>query len=243
MGSAAEATYQSVIAYFARRLMRDFRLVGDEAVLYGKLKQFIADGLFHIPVDLENPNTLRNLSEDAAVKSLMETFKTAINRLTVQETGDVEIRDSIKLSKARPSVVSPGPFLVPKKSIFTKVVPDQGFELRVAAFLDACPDIVSFAKNTQSTGFRIEYRNAEGGIANYYPDFIVKQTPSDLWIIETKGREDLDDPPKRERLGQWCEDASRHDPTRRYRSLFIREEDWDAYTPRAFADLARTFGG
>ncbi len=92
------------------------------------------------------------------------------------DTGRTEIRDTIKLSKTRPSVVNPGPNMAPKKSAFNKIVPDQGFELAVARFLDGCPDFISFAKNTQGTGFKIEYQNADGGIANYVPDFLVKQT-------------------------------------------------------------------
>ena len=73
---------------------------------------------------------------------------------------------------------------------------DSSFELDFARFLDACPDILSFVKNSQSTAFRIEYQSADGGIANYYPDFIVKRTEAEIWIVETKGREDLDDPRK-----------------------------------------------
>ena len=71
--------------------------------MFGKLKAFIEDGLFHVRVNLDDPNTLRNLSEDVAVRSLMETFKTAINALTVQERGTTEVRDSIRLSKTRRS--------------------------------------------------------------------------------------------------------------------------------------------
>ena len=126
-------------------------------------------------------------------------------------------------------------------TVFNKIVGDSAFELRVAEFLDGCEDIISFAKNAQRTGFKIEYRNAEGGISNYVPDFVVKQTVEDVWVIETKGREDLDDPPKRERLRQWCADASAQESPRRYRSLFVREEDWDIYRPHNFADLARTY--
>ena len=46
----------------------------------------------------------------------------------------------------------------------------------------------------------IEYQNADGSISNYFPDFIVKRSPKEIWIVETKGRKDLDDPPKWERL-------------------------------------------
>ncbi len=55
-------------------------------VLYGKVKAFVQTELFDRPVDLESPNALRNLSELAATKTLLETFKRAINALTVQDT-------------------------------------------------------------------------------------------------------------------------------------------------------------
>jgi type III restriction enzyme len=71
--------------------------------------------------------------------------------------------------------------------VFNKVVGDSGFELDMAAFLDGCVDIISFVKNSQSTQFRMEYRNADGSIANYYPDFLVKRTDVEIWVIETKG--------------------------------------------------------
>lgn len=128
-----------------------------------------------------------------------------------------------------------------RKSIFNKVVGDSAFELRVAEFVDGCEDIVSFAKNMRRTGFTVEYRNAEGEISNYVPDFIVKQTPDDIWVIETKGREDIDDPLKRARLRQWCDDATDREPGKRRRSLRIREEDWGEDSPRTFDELAPTF--
>jgi hypothetical protein len=99
-------------------------------------------------------------------------------------------------------------YVTTKKSLFDKVVGDSGFELEVAAFLDRCPDVVSFAKNPGRDGFKIEYQNADGGIANYFPDFLVKREEGEVWVVETKGREDLDDPLKWARLERWCEDAS-----------------------------------
>ena len=40
------------------------------------------------------------------------------------------------------------------------------------------------------------------------PDFIVKTTDGTVWIVETKGREELDLPQKMARLRQWCDDAT-----------------------------------
>ncbi len=112
--------------------------------------------------------------------------------------------------------------------MFNKIAGDNNYELEFASFLDSCADIVSFVKNSQSTEFRIEYRNADGSIANYVPDFIVMRSEAEIWIIETKGWKDLDDPAKWERLQQWCADATAHVGKRSFHALFVRQEDWEA---------------
>jgi type III restriction enzyme len=238
MDTAFTPNYQNMIGFFTRSIMRDLRLVGGFDVLFAKLKQFVETRLFDQNVDLDDLNTLRNLSEIEATRTLVETLKAAVNALTVQDSGTTEVRGSIRLAKTRPFLVKEQAFLVPKKSLFNKIVGDSQYELEVAAFLDGCPDIISFVKNSQSTSFRIEYQNADGSIANYIPDFIVKQTEAHIWIIETKGREDLDDPLKWERLQQWCADASSHDDQGRvFSPLFVRQEDWERYKPARFHDL------
>jgi type III restriction enzyme len=237
MDSVFEPTYQSVVAYFARTIMRDLHLVGGFEVLFGKIKTFIEEELFDREVALADPNVLRNLSEPEATRTLIETLKAGVNALTVQDRGTTELRYQIKLSETRPFLVKDQRFIVPRRSLFNKVTGDNAFELAFAAFLEGCNDIVSFAKNSQSTRFRIEYRNVDGSIANYYPDFLVKQTDRDMWIIETKGREDVHDPAKWERLQQWCADATELDADRTYSGLFVRQEVWEEYRPGNFEAL------
>ncbi len=41
--------------------------------------------------------------------------------------------------------------------------------------------------------------------SNYHPDFFVEVAEKRVWLVETKGREDLDDPRKYERLKQWSD--------------------------------------
>jgi type III restriction enzyme len=183
MDTAFEPTYQNVVGFFVRSIMRDLRLVGGFDVLFGKIKEFIETALFDKPVDLEDLNVLRSLSEPEATRTLVETLKAGINVLTVQDRGTTEIRDSIKLSRTRPYLVKDQAYIAPKKSVFNKIVGDNNYELEFASFLDGCPDIVSFVKNSQSTVFRIEYLNADGSIANYIPDFIVKRSDVEIWII------------------------------------------------------------
>ncbi|NOZ49733.1 MAG: type III restriction endonuclease subunit R, partial [Chloroflexi bacterium] len=219
----------------------ELRLVSGYNVLYPKVKAFVRDGLFDRPVDMESPNTLRNLSELAATKILLETFKRAINALTVQDKGNAEIRDSIKLRQTRPFVVKDQGYLVPKKSVFNRIIGDSRFELLFASFLEGCDDIISYAKNYLAVHFKLDYINADGDISNYYPDFFVKQSAKRIVIVETKGQEDLDVPLKMERLRQWCEDINKVQDDVTYDYVYVDQESYEKYKPTSFRQLEDGF--
>jgi type III restriction enzyme len=210
-------------------------------VLYGKVKVFVQDQLFDRPVDLESPNTLRNLSELAATKTLLETFKKAINALTVQDKGDAEIRDRIKLRETRPFVVKDQGYLIPKKSVFNRIIGDSHFELLFARFLEDCDDVVSYAKNYLAVHFKLDYVTADGNISNYYPDFLVKLSNERIVIVETKGQEDLDVPLKMQRLRQWCEDINRVQKNVEYDFFYVDQESFEKYRPDSFRQLINSF--
>jgi type III restriction enzyme len=231
----------SVIGYFAQIIKKDLRLVSGYDVLYGKVKEFIRSRLFGHQVALDDPNTLRNLSEIAATKTLIETFKRAINALTIQNRGDAEIRDSIKLRQTRPFVAKDQGYLIPKKSVFNKIIGDSRFELLFARFLEDCDDVVSFAKNYLAVQFKLDFVNADGDISNYYPDFLVKVSDKEVYIVETKGREDLDVPLKLQRLRQWCEDINQAQTEVRYDFVYVDEEGFNKYKPKKFQDLLDSF--
>lgn len=235
------ADYQSVVGYFCRQIMRELRLVSGYDVLYGEVKDFIQNQLFDRSVNLGDLNILRNLSEVEATRTVLEMFKKAINDLTVQDRGEAEIREYIKISKARPFVAKDQGYIVPQKSIFNKIIGDSHFELEVAALFDRCPDIISYAKNYFSVHFKIDYRNADGAISDYYPDFLVKVSEKEICIVETKGREDLDDVLKIERLEQWCEDVNKRQSRVRYSMLYVKQEEYEKYKPQTFKGLVEAF--
>ena len=241
LDTAGIADYRSVIGYFAQTLMKDLRLVSGYDVLYGKVKAFVQEQLFDRTVELENPNTLRNLSELAATKTLIETFKKAINALTVRDRGDAEIRDTIKLRQTRPFVVRDQGYLIPKKSVFNRVIGDSQLELQFANFLEDCPDVVSYAKNYFAVHFKLDYVNADGNISNYYPDFLVKLADAHTVVVETKGLEDMDVPLKMQRLHQWCEDVNRVQSDVKYDFVFVDQEGFEKYKPKSFRQLTESF--
>ncbi|MEK7447941.1 MAG: TnsA endonuclease N-terminal domain-containing protein, partial [Planctomycetota bacterium] len=89
--------------------------------------------------------------------------------------------------------------------------------------------------------FKIDYKNADGTIANYYPDFFVKTDEKTVYIVETKGREDLDDLLKIKRLAQWCDDANARQKKITYKMLYVKQEDWDKYKPKNWQDVIMLF--
>jgi type III restriction enzyme len=192
-------------------------------------------------VDLESPNTLRNLSELVATKPVIESFKKAINALTVRNKGDAEIRDTIKLRQTRPFVATNQEYIVPKKSLFNRIIGDSHFELQFAAFLEECDDVISYSKNYLAVGFKLDYVNADGDISNYYPDFLVKVTDREMFVVETKGQEDIDVPPKMQRLKQWCEDINRVQNDKKYDFVYVDQESFEKYKPTSFRQLVDFF--
>ena len=248
LGQQVIPTPQAVLAFFATDILRRLRMVGGREILYGKLKSYIGNYLFDREVDLDDLNVLRNLSEFAPRKFLFDLFMDEINELTITDTGSAEVINEIKLSKTRPFVVKPQEYFEPKRSVFNRIVVDSHLEMRFAQFLDQATDVVSFAKNTQGVHFFIEYVNHNGDIRHYYPDFVVKVQQDDVYVVETKGLQDLDVLPKWLRMVQWCEDATQADSQgRNFYPVFLSGADFDelektAKSMRQIADSVKDRG-
>lgn len=239
--------HRSVVGFFTRQILSELRLVGGYEHLYPKVRDFIRDRLFTgPPIDLDDPQVLRNLAEAHIAKTVFDSFREAINALTVREAGTTYIEGEIRLSDTRPFRTTHRDHLSAKRSIFNKIVPEAvggGFELQFAKFLDEAPDIVSFAKNYLAVGFKLDYVKANGELSNYVPDFIVKTPDGTVWIVETKGREELDLPQKMARLRQWCADATKAAApgSSTYRFVYVDQAGFERHPPTSFAALAAGF--
>ena len=248
LDDSGPADYRSVVAYFARQLLKDLRLVGGYDLLYPKVKTFLREHLFDAsPVDLEDPVVLRNLSEPAVGKLVFDHFKAGINALTVQDSGATHIEDHIRLRDTRPFRTQPRGFVVTKKSVFNRMVGETnagGLELAFATFLEAAADVQAHAKNYMAVGFKIDYVRANGELSTYTPDFIVRDAGGTVWVVETKGREELDLPQKMSRLRQWCADAtaaSRAEGGPTYGFVYVDQEGFEQHKPQRFSALVASF--
>jgi type III restriction enzyme len=244
LDNGLEVDFESIVGFFTRTIMAEMRLFSGYDVLYPKVKEFIEDYLFEKPVDLEDANVIRNLSEIEATKTIFEIFKKKINELTIKDKGEAEIRDYIKMSKSRPFVIKNQSYLIPKKSVFNRIIGDSEFELKFADFLEGLDEkeIISYAKNYFAVHFELEYKNSNGELSKYIPDFIIKKSEKEMWIIETKGQEDLDVPLKIERLDLWCKDINEQLKGKvKYDWVLVDYDSFMKQPPRSFEELIKSF--
>lgn len=242
LDAAGVGDHRSVLGFFARALMRQLRLVSGYDVLYGKVEEFLTRHLFGQEVSLEDANTLRNLSETPATKGVMDAFGRGINELITRDRGDAEIRDTIQLRNTRPFVSEESAYLLPKKSVFNRIVVANGLESDFSEFLDSkANDVVAFAKITHAVGFKLDYVKADGNISNYIPDFLVRLKDGRCVVVETKGREELDLPQKMARLRQWCDDVNRRRDQPVWDFVYVDQQSFEQHKPKSFQDVLSSF--
>ena len=149
--------------------------------------------------------------------------------------------ETTRVQDTRPFTVTEQEYAIPQKSVFNKIVGDSHFELEFAAFLEYCPDVVSYTKNYFAIHFKLDYIDADGSIRNYYPDFLVRLTDGRVVVVETKGMVDLDVPHKMRRLAQWCEDVNAIYAAEAYDFVYVDQESFDRYVHRDFQQILDSF--
>ncbi len=92
-------------------------------------------------------------------------------------------------------------------------------------------------------GFKVEYQDEDGNIHEFFPDFLIKQNEKNVYIAETKGREDLDDVRKIKRLQVWRNDVNTAQNERRYIPLYVKQEIWAKHQEslKTFIQLSKLF--
>lgn len=234
----------SLIRYFTKSIFKDLRLFGGQELLYGKVKSFIKTYLFGKTINLEDKNVLRNLVEPYINNEIKDSFKKAINELSLTQEGETVILDELKVGNTKPFLVKESNYIRPKKSMFNKIVGDSEFELQFASFLENCIDVKSFIKCFKQINFKIEYINSDGNPSVYYPDFVVKLNDNTHYVIETKGDGfvNQDVKLKFERLKTWCSDATEH-TKENWKPLYVLQSKWNSLSekPSSFLTLNQLF--
>jgi type III restriction enzyme len=198
---------KSVIAYYTDQILKQLKIGGAFASFYPLVKKYVVEKLFDEEVDFDDPRVLYKLSSPEVQEQLTNLFVNTFKDMTFSEI-EPKKGDAIKLSDTRPFVWSQLVYPA-NRCIFNYVTGDNDFEIAFARFLDRAEDVKSFA-SLHKIGFFIEYRDSKGNFhQGYYPDFIVETNDEKFFVIETKGRVNIDVEAKDNRAKIWCEDATR----------------------------------
>jgi len=89
-------------------------------------------------------------------------------------------------------------------------------------------------------GFSVEYRDSEGNLRLYHPDFVVSTKGNGHLVVETKGEEDIDIKHKDERIRLWCKDATKLTKSQ-WAFKRVDQEDFERYRFKSIDELISTF--
>jgi len=228
---------KSVIAYYTDQILKQLKIGGAFATFYPLVKKYVVEKLFSEKVDLDDPRVLYKLSSPEVQEQLIRLFVEAFKDMTFVER-EPEREDFIKLSDTRPFVWSKMVYPA-NRSIFNYVPCDNDFEVDFAKFLDRAEDVIAFSKIVPKIGFFVEYRDSDGNLRLYYPDFVILSNNNERLIVETKGREDVDVKYKDKRTKLWCEDATKLTKSK-WDFKRIDQEDFEKYRFKSIKELIST---
>lgn len=178
---------------------------------------------------------IKAISSNVAQYVTVSIFVAALRNVVVEELSP-EL-----LNRGRSLLETPGfPWsratLEAKKTVFNVVPCDNEFERRFARFLEDATDVRAFAKLPSQFGFTIEYTDSASNLRYYEPDFVAEVHDGTRYVLETKGREDLDVSHKHRAAEIWCENATLLTGDA-WEYLIVPQAEFTKLEPGDFADL------
>src|SRR6266404_6701900 len=229
-------TSQEVIGYYARRIAEAVKLTAQFAVLAPKVREFFELKAFGHPVDLSDPEVVRAMSTAVAHYVCVDVFKTALQKLAIEEQKPQLLEPARMLSSCQAFPWS-RPVWEGRKCVFNLVPCDNDFEREFAKFLDNASDVKAFAKLPRAFGFTIEYTDAAMNLRNYEPDFVAVDGSGAHWLLESKGQETIEVLRKDAAAIRWCETATEL-TGQAWKYLKIPQKEFEALQPARVSDLA-----
>ena len=229
-------TAEEVLGYYARRIAQDIKLPSQFAALVPKVRQFFSRKAFGVLIEnLNEPEVIRAMSGNLANHIVVNEFRKALRYLIVEAKEPELVSANRQLSETLPFPFS-RKLLDSPRTVFNYAACDNEYELAFAKFLDAVGEVDSFAKLPESFGFCIQYTDNLANIRNYYPDFVARLNDGSHWLLETKGREDVEVRLKDNAALNWC-DAATNLTGVSWQYMKVMQRDFENLQPDSFADL------
>jgi len=228
------------VSYYVKQLETICKLRGLHPILAPLIQTFLEEILFEQKTTLFAPALVARLADSDVGEHLRAVFVPLIRNRTTTTEERLMVEPPKSLNAWKPYQVTLSerrPALEAAKTLFNLVTCNRELEVAVAKFCDRAPDVAAFAKNAGSQCLRIDYLANGDRLAFYTPDFFIRTTDGQYYLVETKGREDRDVPLKAKAAIAWCEAASTE--TVQWSYLYIPQGVFERMAGDTVAELAR----
>lgn len=233
-----QSNLASIVLYHTRHVVREVGIGGALQIVAAQLEKFVREKVFpDWPEDPESEKQFiyRCLQPDFK-EFIFTEAKTAINKLVYEPEETEELLGLVRLSNME-ALIWHGDVYSARKSVLSLVPYDSELEADFMAFLDDADDVECWGRILRYI-FYLEYRDHEGRIRHYVPDFVVKTTDGRYYFVETKGLETPDVPLKDARAKRWVESVNKLGRDH-WDYLKIMESFWRRHRFNTFADLLK----
>lgn len=227
------------ISFYVKELEVICKLRGTHSVLAPLVQEFFEKILFEKPISLFEPDYVHRLGDTDVREHVRATFVPLIRKKTVTTETRAKDTGPMSLFEWKPFQVTASenrPVIPAKRTPFNLVPCNRSLELGFAKFAEVAEDVASFAKNAGPQCLRIDYLTAGSRLAFYTPDFFVKTKSGDHFLVETKGRRDIDVPIKARAAISWCESATNG---QKWKYLYVPQAEFERSETDKLDELAR----
>lgn len=232
-------TPEEVIGYYARRIAQDIKLPSQFAALAPKIRDFFQYKAFGKEVDLNDKTVIHAMSSNIASYIVIKEFEKVLREKIVEEKTPELLTEGRKISTT-PAFPFSKLLYESSKCVFNYVACSNEFERKFAKFLHSANDVEAFAKLPEQFGFSIQYTDKLANLRHYYPDFVLRLKDNSHWLVETKGREDMEVAMKDKAAELWCENATNLTKTN-WQYLKVPQKEFEGLHPSDFEELLNVF--
>ncbi len=237
--SLLESGY-GAISFFEQELEHICKVRGTHQVLGPLIEKFLEVMIFGKAVSLFDQDVIKRLADSDVREHVRAIFVPLIRAKTVQTQMRRAEASPVMLSSWKAYQVTTSerrPVRQAGRTIFNLVPCNRTLESAFTELADKATDVATFAKNGGPQCLRIDYLSDGMRLAFYTPDFFVRTTPDQYYLIETKGQVDKDVPIKARAAVEWCKAASTKQAKWEY--VFVPEGVFQRFQGHTITELVR----
>lgn len=228
------------ISFYVQEVEYICKVKSTHQVLAPLLQKFFEEMLFGPGHSVFESALVARLSDSDVREHVRAVFVPLVRRRTIQKQLRTLEATPVSVAAWRPFQVTVSerrPVQQSERTVFNLVPCNRTLETAFVGLCGKASDVAAFAKNAGPQCLRVDYLADGVRLAFYTPDFFVRVTSGNYFLVETKGQVDKDVPVKARAAVEWCKAASTKQVKWEY--LFVPEGVFQRFQGNTMAELAR----